>query len=186
MNIQRLSITQLTPAPYNPRRALKPGDPRFEKLARSLSEFDLVQPLVWNSRTGHLVGGHQRLEILKHRGWSEVDCVVVDLSLEREKALNVTLNNAEVAGDWETDLLADLIADLQDMPDFDATLTGFDEKQLADLLMSPVDDDFEEEEDATDLITATLEIPDRLWAAAQVRLNQLLSEAPGIRLHVSE
>jgi ParB-like chromosome segregation protein Spo0J len=186
MNIQRLPITKLIPAPYNPRRALKPGDPRFEKLARSLSEFDLVQPLVWNSRTGHLVGGHQRLEVLKHRGWSDVDCVVVDLPLEREKALNVTLNNAEVGGDWETDRLAELIAELQERPDFDPTLTGFDEKQLADLLMRPIEDDLEEEEDSPEVITATLEVPHELWAAAQIRLNQLLSEAPGIRLHVAD
>src|SRR5436190_18197142 len=172
MNIQRLPITKLVPAPYNPRRALKPGDPRFEKLARSLSEFDLVQPLVWNSRTGHLVGGHQRLEVLKHRGWSDVDCVVVDLPLEREKALNVTLNNSEVGGDWETDRLAELIADLQEIPDFDPTLTGFDEKQLTDLLMRAVDDDFDEEENPSEVITATLEIPHGLWAAAQIRLNQ--------------
>src|SRR5690349_11529684 len=101
MQIQRLSISQLTPAPYNPRVTLKPGDKRYATLARSLAEFDLVQPLVWNERTGHLVGGHQRLEILKHQGETEVDCVVVDLPLEREKALNVALNNAEVAGDWE-------------------------------------------------------------------------------------
>jgi ParB-like chromosome segregation protein Spo0J len=186
MNIERLQISELTPAPYNPRRHLRPGDPRFEKLARSLSEFDLVQPLVWNSRTGHLVGGHQRLEVLKHRGWSEVDCVVVDLPLEREKALNVTLNNSEVGGDWEIDRLAELIADLQEVPDFDATLTGFDEKQLADLLMCPVDDDLDEDVEESDIITATLKIPEDLWAAAQVRLNQLLSEAPGIRLHVAE
>ena len=186
MNIQRLPITQLIPAPYNPRRALKPGDPRFEKLARSLSEFDLVQPLVWNAQTGHLVGGHQRLEVLKHRGCTSVDCVVVDLTLEREKALNVTLNNSEVGGDWETDRLAELIADLQDIPDFDATLTGFDEKQLADLLMRPVDDDFDEDVEESDIITATLKIPEAVWAAAQVRLNQLLSEAPGIRLHVAD
>ncbi|QDT52149.1 Nucleoid occlusion protein [Caulifigura coniformis] len=186
MNIQRLPVTQIVPAPYNPRRALKPGDARFEKLARSLNEFDLVQPLVWNSRTGHLVGGHQRLEVLKHRGWSEVDCVVVDLTLEREKALNVTLNNAEVGGDWELDRLAELLADLHELPDFDATLTGFDERQLTDLLMRPMDDDFEEVDEKPDVVTATLEIPHEAWAAAQTRLNQLLSEAPSIRLHVSD
>jgi ParB-like chromosome segregation protein Spo0J len=186
MNIQRLPIAGLIPAPYNPRRALRPGDPRFEKLSRSLSEFDLVQPLVWNARTGHLVGGHQRLEVLKQRGWTDVDCVIVDLPLEREKALNVALNNAEVGGDWETDRLAELIADLQELPDFDATLTGFDERQLVDLLMRPAEEDLDDEEDRPDVITATLEIPHELWAACQVRLNQLLSECPGIRLHVSD
>jgi len=186
MHIQRLPIHDLVPAPYNPRRALKPGNPRFEKLARSLSEFDLVQPLVWNRRTKHLVGGHQRLEVLKHRGWTEVDCVVVDLPLEREKALNVALNNSEVAGEWDTDLLTDLIVDLQEVPDFDATLTGFDEKQLTDLLMQPVEDDFDDEEASADVVTATLEIPHDAWPAAQISLNRLLSETPGIRLHVAD
>jgi ParB-like chromosome segregation protein Spo0J len=185
MNLQRLPIAQLNPAPYNPRLVLKPGDPRFEKLARSINEFDLVQPLIWNSRTGHIVGGHQRLEILKQQGWSEVDCVVVDLPLDREKALNVALNNSEVGGDWDTDRLAELVSSLQELPNFDATLTGFDEKQLADLLMCPVDDETDEDEVEPDVITATLEIPHELWAAAQVGLNRLLSEAPGIRLHVA-
>jgi len=186
MNIQRLPIDRLIPAPYNPRRALRPGDPRFEKLARSLSEFDLVQPLVWNARTGHLVGGHQRLEVLKHRGETDVDCVVVDLSLDRAKALNVTLNNSEVGGDWETDRLSELIAELEELPDFDATLTGFDERQIADLLMRPVEQDFDDDDEEPDVITATLAIPRDLWPAAQVRLNELLSAAPGIRLHVAE
>jgi len=103
-----------------------------------------------------------------------------------KKALNVTLNNAEVGGDWELDRLAELLADLHELPDFDATLTGFDEKQLTDLLMRPVDDDFEEDEEKPDVITATLEIPHDAWAAAQVKLNQLLPEVPGIRLHVSD
>ena len=186
MNIQRLPLSQLQPAPYNPRRALKPGDPRFEKLARSLNEFDLVQPLVWNARTGHLVGGHQRVEVLRRRGWTDVDCVVVDLPLEREKALNVALNNAEVGGDWDAGKLTDLIADMQEIPDFDPTLTGFDEQQLHNLLMAPAEDDLEDDEPDREVIIATLEVPHDLWAAAQVGLNRLLSEAPGIRLHVRD
>ena len=73
MNIQRLPISKLKPAPYNPRKVLKPGMRGYRRLERSLSEFDLVQPLVWNKTTGHVVSGHQRLEILKARG------VTVDL-----------------------------------------------------------------------------------------------------------
>ena len=84
MEIQRLPLCQLMPAPYNPRVRLRPGDQAYERLARSLDEFDLVQPLVWNRRTGHVVGGHQRLEVLRSRGVSEVECVVVDLPLARE------------------------------------------------------------------------------------------------------
>jgi hypothetical protein len=52
--------------------------------------------------------------------------------------------------------------------------------------MCPVDDELDEDVEESDIITATLKIPEDLWAAAQVRLNQLLSEAPGIRLHVAE
>ena len=98
MNIKRISLDELKPAPYNPRISLKAGMPGYERLARSLDEFDLVQPIVWNEQTGHIVSGHQRLQILKDRGHTETDVVVVSLPLEREKALNITLNNSQVVG----------------------------------------------------------------------------------------
>lgn len=186
MNIQRLPLERLIPAPYNPRESLKPGDKRYATLARSLREFDLVQPLVWNERTGHLVGGHQRVEILKHQGVTEVECVVVDLPLEREKALNVALNNTDVGGDWEPVKLTELLNELAALPDFDPTLTGFDEQKLRELLYVPAEQ-FEEDEDApADHFTATLEVIPSDWAGVQVRLNALLAEFPSIRLHVTE
>jgi hypothetical protein len=59
MNLERISVARINPAPYNPRKNLQPGDPEYEKLARSIDEFGCVEPLVWNKRSGHLVGGHQ-------------------------------------------------------------------------------------------------------------------------------
>jgi hypothetical protein len=119
---------------------------------------------------------------------TEVDCAVVDLSLEREKALNVTLNNSAVASDWDSDRLLDLIGELQDLPDFDATLTGFDAQELRDLLLQPVEDlnigPEEPAEPGTTCCRVTLEIPEELWPDAQDRLNALLAEMPAIRLHV--
>jgi ParB-like chromosome segregation protein Spo0J len=186
MLIQYLPLTDLKPAPYNPRLSLKPGDRQYEKLARSLEEFELVQPLVWNRRTGHLVGGHQRLEVLRNQGVTEVECVVVDLPLEREKALNIALNNREVGGDWEPVKLNELLTELVDLPEIDPTLTGFDEQQLQDLLFRPDPDaDLLEDEEAAEFVTATLEIPHDCWAMVQVRLNALLADAPAIRLHVA-
>jgi ParB-like chromosome segregation protein Spo0J len=61
MIIQKIAISKIKPAAYNPRKDLKPGDPEYLKLAKSMKEFDLVEPLVWNKRSGNLVGGHQRL-----------------------------------------------------------------------------------------------------------------------------
>jgi len=58
INLQRLPIAQLKPAPYNPRIDLKPGTPEYQRLERSLIEFDLVEPIVWNELTGHVVSGH--------------------------------------------------------------------------------------------------------------------------------
>lgn len=151
MKLQRLSVDKLNPADYNPRKELKPGDPEFEKLTRSLSEFGYVEPVIWNKTTGNVVGGHQRLTALKHLGHTEVDCVVVELDETREKALNVALN--KISGDWDEAKLALVIADL-DIADFDAELTGFDEKEIQQLIGSL--DETEIEDDGFDL-TAALE-----------------------------
>ena len=56
MNIEKISVDQLKPAKYNPRKDLKPGDPEFEKLRRSVEEFGYVEPIIWNKRTGVVIG----------------------------------------------------------------------------------------------------------------------------------
>ena len=142
MNLERLPLADLRPAPHNPRVSLKPGDAGWEKLAASLRAFGLVQPLVYNRRSGRLVGGHQRLAVLRADGAADAPCVVVDLPPAREKALCVALNNADVGGAWDGAKLVDLLGELRDEAlhpgsDFDAALTGFDAKQLDALLMTP-------------------------------------------------
>ena len=99
MKFAKKKLTDLIPATYNPRKDLKPGDPEYEKLKRSLDEFGYVEPIIWNKRTGNVVGGHQRLKVLKADGIKEVDCVVIDFDEEKEKALNVALN--KISGDWD-------------------------------------------------------------------------------------
>ena len=79
MIIEKIPVTKLQPAKYNPRKDLQPGDPEFEKLRRSVEEFGYVEPIIWNKRTGVVIGGHQRLKVLQHLGYTEVDCVVLDL-----------------------------------------------------------------------------------------------------------
>lgn len=66
MNIEKISVEKLLPAKYNPRKDLQPGDPEFEKLKRSITEFGYVEPIIWNKRTGVVIGGHQRLKVLQH------------------------------------------------------------------------------------------------------------------------
>ena len=110
-----------------------------------MEQFGYVEPVVWNKTTGRVIGGHQRLKVLVDLGLKEVDCVVIELSEEKEKALNVALN--KISGEWNTDKLAMLISDLQGS-DFDVSLTGFEEDELADLFSKTAgkevtDDDFD-------------------------------------------
>ena len=145
MQIEKINVSKLNPAKYNPRKDLKPGDAEYETLKRSIEQFGYVEPVIWNKATGRVVGGHQRLKILVDSGLTEVDCVGVELSEENEKALNVALN--KISGEWDTDKLTMLISDLQGS-DFDVSLTGFEEDELADLFSKTAekevtDDDFD-------------------------------------------
>jgi ParB-like chromosome segregation protein Spo0J len=132
MHIESIPIERINPAAYNPRIDLQPGDPDYDRLQRSMDEFGFVEPLVWNRRTGNLVGGHQRLKILAAQGAGRVDVSVVDLPPEREQALNVALN--KIGGDWDERKLADLLTGLAEIPDFDVSLTGFDSTEITHLL----------------------------------------------------
>ena len=101
MNIQTKALSELTAAPYNPRQI---SDEALAGLQASVERFGLVEPVIWNQRTGHVVGGHQRLKALAALGRVETDVVVVDLPEIEEKALNLTLNNPAVAGDFTSDI----------------------------------------------------------------------------------
>lgn len=86
MDIRRVSISEINPAPYNPRKDLQPSDPEYQKLKKSILEFDLVEPLVWNEQSGNLIGGHQRLKILQEMGYTAVEVSVINLDDAKEKA----------------------------------------------------------------------------------------------------
>lgn len=131
MDIRRIPIAHIEPAHYNPRIDLKPGDEDYDLLAKGMEEFGLVEPLVWNERTGRLVGGHQRLKILVDQGQTEADVSVVNLDETREKALNVALN--KIGGDWDRPKLKDLLEEL-DTGALDMELTGWTEDALAELM----------------------------------------------------
>ena len=144
MNLQRISVDRLKPAKYNPRKDLKPGDPAYEKIKRSLHDFGYVDPVIWNEVTGNIVGGHQRYKVLVAEGATEIDCVVVHIeNPQDEKALNIALNKA--VGEWEPVALADLLADLQSSG-YDVDATGFDAAEIDDLFSQVHDKDVKDDD----------------------------------------
>lgn len=169
MQIEKKKVIDLVPADYNPRKDLKPGDKEYEKLKRSIDEFGYVDPLIWNKRTSRLVGGHQRLKVLKDMGIDEVDVVVVDMDEEKEKALNVALN--KISGDWDKDKLMLLITDLQG-EDFDVSLTGFDPEELDDLFKDDMKDGVKDDNFDVDkeLKKPTMTKAGDLWQLGEHRL----------------
>jgi len=169
MQIEKKNISDLLPAEYNPRKDLKPGDAEYEKLKRSIEQFGYVEPVIWNKTTSRVVGGHQRLKVLIDMGISEVECVVVEMDEDKEKALNISLN--KISGDWNKDKLALLISDLQGA-DFDVSLTGFDPAELDDLFKDSIkdgihDDDFDVEEE---LKKPPVTKPGDVWTLGRHRL----------------
>lgn len=169
MLIEKKNTADLLPADYNPRKDLKPGDAEYEKLKRSIEQFGYVEPVIWNQTTGRVVGGHQRLKVLMDMGMTEVDCVVVAMDEEKEKALNIALN--KISGDWDKDKLALLIADLQGA-DFDVSLTGFEPAEIDALFKDTLkdgvkDDDFDV---GAELAQPTMTKPGDIWTLGLHRL----------------
>ncbi|OKP91509.1 adenine methyltransferase [Paenibacillus sp. P3E] len=132
MILKTISIEQINAATYNPRIDLKPGDPEYEKLRRSLDEFGYVDPIVWNEQTGNMVGGHQRYKVLvNEQNCTELAESVVNLDPERERLLNLALN--KVSGRWDDEALAQLLSELQE-GEADLALSGFDPEEIKELI----------------------------------------------------
>ena len=143
MNIETRRLADLKPAAYNPRKKLVPGDPEYEKIARSIEEFGYCDPIIIN-KDGTIIGGHQRTQVLLDMGAETADCVVVDLDLDKEKALNIALN--KITGSWDEAKLAELIGNLT-LDGYDLTKTGYSEPELKSILaqVTVTPDDFGQE-----------------------------------------
>ncbi|EFU13445.1 DNA methyltransferase [Enterococcus faecalis] len=129
MKFEKMKLSELHPAEYNPRVELKSGMEEYEKLKQSILEFGFVDPPIFNKRTGNLVGGHQRVSVAKDLGINEIEVSIVDLPIEKEKALNIALN--KISGQWDEDKLVELLEELNtdELP-----LTGFNQEELDELL----------------------------------------------------
>ena len=167
MRIEKIEISKLKPAKYNPRQISKK---QYNDLKKSLEKFLLVEPIVVNSDMT-IIGGHQRFKI-----WSEkakecnvgditIPCVVLDLSKEDERELNIRLNKN--TGDWDFDLLSNHF-DIQELKEW-----GFKEIELG-LNIDKI------EEDKEDIATITIKEDDLI--KAQELYNDLKEKGYNVKI----
>jgi ParB-like chromosome segregation protein Spo0J len=100
MKIEKIDINKLQPASYNPRQI---STKQYKDLKESIKKFDLVDPIIIN-KDFTVIGGHQRLKVCKDLKHTEIDCVVLDLTKEEERELNIRLNKS--GGEFDLDILA--------------------------------------------------------------------------------
>lgn len=159
MEIEKIKITDIKPAEYNPRNI---SSEELKKLENSISTFGLVDPIIINLKNNKIIGGHQRYEVLINQhmldndfygelnlirmgdiGWIFTE---TDLTLEdedHEKALNLALN--KISGEWDFEKLGEILDELT-INDFNIELTGFDELEI-ELNNYNIDEDYTETED---------------------------------------
>lgn len=147
MKIQKIKISELNPAEYNPRKKLNPSDEAYKMLKASIKNFGYVDPIIVNIRTMTVIGGHQRLEVLKDLNYEYTECVVLDLDEKTEKELNISLNKN--SGYWDNDKLEQLFDELK-LSSEELFATGFTENEVANLKTDFISDLLEEEYSTVD------------------------------------
>lgn len=142
LDIDKIRLTDITPADYNPRRI---NDTQLSKLSKSIQDFGLVDPIIINLQNNKIIGGHQRYRVLLDKytsndqdlyllklgdiGWAFPSTDLTIDSEEHEKALNILLNQTNLMGEWDNEKLETVLKDLKEL-NFDLELTGFNDYEL--------------------------------------------------------
>lgn len=140
--MQLVAISKLIPYVNNARTH---NTQQINKLRSSLREFGFINPVIID-REFNVIAGHGRIMAAKEEGINEVPCVFVDYLTEaQKKAYIIADNRMAMDAGWDEELLKVEIESLQ-ADDFDLSLTGFDEKELAgffDTSDNAKEDDFD-------------------------------------------
>lgn len=183
-----MKIKDLKPAEYNPRKIT---DEQLERLTKALHEFGDLSGIVFNCKTGNLIGGHQRLKCLppdavikkeklkkpSRTGTVAAGTITIDNESYayrevawdeiKEKAANIAAN--QHGGEWDDDKLAELLKELSETPDFDIDLTGFDDKEISGILSSIAGEGLTDPDEVPEVTKAITKTGD-LWLLGSHRL----------------
>src|SRR3979490_70060 len=135
-HIQQWPIDKLVFYARNPRK----NDSAVDRMCGSIREFGFKIPVLARS-DGEVIDGHLRLKAARKLGITEVPVILCDeWSAAQVKAFRLMVNRSVTWADWDEELLALELLEPKES-DYDLSLTGFDPKELDDLLAPPEDDD---------------------------------------------
>ena len=138
--MQLIAIDKLVPYANNARTH---SPEQINKLRGSLREFGFINPVIIDKDYG-ILAGHGRVAAAKAEGMKSVPCVFAEhLSEAQKKAYILADNRFALDAGWDEEMLRVEMEALQGM-DFDVSLTGFDEAEIADLLSA--DDEAQEDD----------------------------------------
>ncbi len=160
LKMQKIKTKELKEANYNPRRKLEKTDEAYQRIKASIEEFGYVDPIIVNSNNMTVIGGHQRLEIMKELGYEEIECIMLNLDEKQEKRLNLSLNKN--VGYWDNTKLEELFNDLN-LSDEELFATGFSESEIenlkTDFITDLLEEDFSTVDRQLDKFAVTFNIP---------------------------
>lgn len=135
------------------RNARTHDEKQISQIAASIKEFGFLSPIVI-SKDNTILCGHGRFYAAQKLGLQKVPCIKEEYLTETQKrAYIIADNKLSLNAGWDNEMLAVKLADLQG-ENFDVSLTGFDDSEIADLFGG--DKDKEVKDDDFDL-TAALE-----------------------------
>lgn len=131
-DFREVPVSAIQAAKYNPRKDLQPSDQEYQDIKASIEHHGLVDPLIWNSHNGVLIGGHQRLKILIKEFGAKPNTkipvsVVTIKDKDEEQVLNIELN--QKGGAWDWDKLREM-TQRHEPGSLWAKLTGFGDEQF--------------------------------------------------------
>ncbi len=126
--IETVPVEKLKPWNRNPRK-----NHAVDEISKSMQAFGYMAPIICQKGTYRILAGHGRLMALKKLGVTEVPVIVADMDDDKASLYAVADNKLTEKAEWDFGTLADMLLEWEHK-NFDTTLTGFDDKELEQIM----------------------------------------------------
>lgn len=160
---EKRKVVDLMPADYNPRKI---NEAKKDELLKSLEKLGMIMPIIIN-RDNKIIGGHQRIALMRDLNIEEVDVRVPDRQLteQEEKEANLTTNTNN--GEWDFSKLVDNF-DYEMILDFD-----FNKLKIDNILFDKEDDDNLDDNGSRKMIYIKLSMPEKIYLEISAKIEEI-------------